>query len=82
MGGTAPTTQTWESCYPEGVPEGRLFNIGGATSSVEDYVAMEQRWVSVPNMPRAIRGDAAVALDGRLLVIGGVDGFCCAFCSC
>ena len=56
------------------VVDGRLFIIGGDTASVEEYVALEQRWVSVPDMPRAVTGAAAVALDGKLLVIGGTSG--------
>ena len=53
------------------VVEGRLFVVGGGTASVEEYVAVEQRWVSIPDMPRAVEDAAAVALDGKLLVIGG-----------
>ena len=49
-----------------------MFVIGGGTASVEEYVALERRWVSVPDMPRAVRLAAAVVLDGKLLVIGGV----------
>ena len=41
---------------------------------MEEYVTLEQRWVSVPDMPRSVHGAAAVELDGRLLVIGGADG--------
>jgi len=48
-----------------------LFVIGGGTAAVEEYVAAERRWVSVPDMPRAVRWVAAVALEGKLLVIGG-----------
>ena len=55
------------------VVDGRLFIIGGQTASVEEYVASEQQWVSVPDMPRAVCDAAAVALDGNLLVIGGDD---------
>ena len=40
---------------------------------MEECVALEKRWVSVPDMPRSVSGAAAVALDGRLLVIGGED---------
>ena len=53
--------------------DGRLFIIGGQTASVEEYVPSEQRWVFVPDMPRAVCYAAAVALDGKLLVIGGYD---------
>ena len=64
------------------VVDGRLFVIGGlinsdlveqSTASVEEYVALERRWVSVPDMPIAVWGAAAVALDGKLLIIGGTD---------
>ena len=34
---------------------------------------MERRWVSVPDMPRVVSDASAVALDGKLLVIGGWD---------
>ena len=59
------------------VVDGRLFVIGGGRASVEEYVAMERRWVSVPDMPRAVTGAAAVALDGKVLVIGGWDSSPC-----
>ena len=51
---------------------GRLIQ-NAETASVEEYVALEWRWVSVPDMPTAVVGAAAVALDGKLLVIGGSD---------
>ena len=38
---------------------------------MEEYVAVEQRWVSIQDMPRAVTDAAAVALGGKLLVIGG-----------
>ena len=38
---------------------------------MEEYVALERRWVSVPDMPRGVYAAGAVALDGKLLVIGG-----------
>ena len=50
-----------------------MFVVGGGTASVEEYVALERRWVSVPDMPRAVEGAAAVALDGKLIVIGGIN---------
>ena len=40
---------------------------------MQEYMALERRWVSVLNMPRAVKGAGAVALDGKLLVIGGID---------
>ena len=55
------------------VVDGRLFIIGGEMASAVEYVASEQRWVSVLDMPREVWDAAAVALDGKLLVIGGVD---------
>ena len=67
------STGQWEELPPlsedrvEATPcvvDGRLFIIGGGTASVEEYVASEQRWVSIPDMPRALVGAAAVALDG------------------
>ena len=45
------------------------------TVSVEAYVALEQRRVSVSDIPKALRGAAALALDGKLLVIGGDNHF-------
>ena len=36
-------------------------------------MALERRWVSVPDMPRAVEAAAAVVLDGKLLVIGGFN---------
>mmetsp|Transcript_118657 Transcript_118657/g.206634 ORF Transcript_118657/g.206634 Transcript_118657/m.206634 type:complete len:128 (-) Transcript_118657:279-662(-) len=39
-----------------------------------EYVALERRWVDVAAMmPRALKFAAAVALEGKLLVIGGID---------
>ena len=35
-------------------------------------MAAERRWVSVPDMPRAVLCAAAMELEGKLLVIGGV----------
>ena len=61
--------RTWATMC---VLNGRLFVIGGATAAVEEYVAVERRWVSVPDMPRAICFAAAVAWEGKMLVIGGV----------
>ena len=69
------------------VVDDQLFVVGGlqastlsshreyrnATASVETYLISERRWVSVPNMPTAVVGAAAVGLDGKLLVIGGID---------
>jgi hypothetical protein len=55
------------------VVDGRIFVIGGGTASVEEYQAQQQRWVSVPDMPRAVSAAAAVAFDGKLLVVGGRD---------
>ena len=43
------------------------------TASVEEYLVLERRWVSVPDMPTAVTGASAVALNGKLLVIGGRD---------
>ena len=37
-------------------------------------MASERRWVSVPDMPRAVFGAVAVALEGKLLVMGGEEG--------
>ena len=80
------STGQWEALPPPSilrsdaatlcVVDGRLFIIGGGTASVEKYVALERQWVFVPDMPRAVFGAAVVALDGKLLVIGGffVDG--------
>ena len=74
------STGQWEALPPLSTPrvdatlcvvDGRLFVVGGGTASVEEYVALERRWVSVPDMPRAVEVAAAVALDGKLLVIGG-----------
>ena len=48
-----------------------MFVVGGGTASVEEYVALERRWVSVPDMPIAVEAVPAVALDGKLIVIGG-----------
>ena len=48
-----------------------MFIIGGETASVEEYLASEQHWVFVPHMPGEVSSAAAVALDGKLLVIGG-----------
>ena len=59
---------------------GRLFVIGGMTpsgdpwtcgTSVVEYLEVEPQWVSVPDMPRAIISPSVVALNGKLLVIGG-----------
>ena len=50
-----------------------MFLLGGGKASVEEYLAPEQRWVSVPDMPSAAHQMAAVAFDGNLLVIGGAD---------
>ena len=47
--------------------------VGGDKAAAEEYVALERRWVSVPDMPRAVEAAAAVALDGKLIVIGGVN---------
>ena len=62
------------------VVDNRLFVIGGLelesnspTASVEEYLVLERRWVSVPDMPTAVTGASAVALNGKLLVIGGRD---------
>ena len=54
------------------VVDTRLFVIGGGIAGVEEYVPLERRWVSVPDMPRSVESAAAVALEGKLLVIGGV----------
>ena len=76
------STGHWEALPPLSAPrygatlcvvDGRLFVIGGNTASVEEYIAMERRWVSVLDMPRAVTGAAAVTLDGKLLVVGGWD---------
>ena len=40
---------------------------------MEEYVALERRWVSIPDMPRAVQCAAAVAWDGKILVIGGMN---------
>ena len=57
---------------------GRLFLVGGGnTASVDEYVAPERRWVSLPDLPRRVQHAAAVAFEGKLLVIGGVFGLNC-----
>ena len=76
------STGQWETLAPRSgrrwtastlcVVDGRLFLIGGDTASVEEYMAAERRWVSVPDMPREVWHAAAVAFEGKLLVIGGV----------
>ena len=75
-------------CHPSLCVVGnQLFVVGGlkarsyvshrdywrATDSVEVYLISERRWVSVPNMPKQVCGATVVGLDGKLLVIGGVD---------
>ena len=51
--------------------DGRLFVVGGLTASVEEYLLLERRWVSVSDMPTLVFDADAVALEGKLLVIGG-----------
>ena len=53
------------------VVDGRLFVIGGKPASVEEYVDTEQRWVFVPDMPSPVMYAGAVALGGKLVVVGG-----------
>ena len=74
------STGQWEALPPLSTPrvgatpwvlDGRLFVVGGHTASVEEYMAAERRWVSVPDMPRAVSWVSAVELEGKLLVIGG-----------
>ena len=40
---------------------------------MEQDVALGQRWISVLDMPRAVAFAATVALDGKILVIGGTN---------
>ena len=76
-GEALPPLSTWRASPSLCVVDGRPFVIGGGSRyeffavSVEEYVALERRWVSVPDMPRAVSNAAAVALDGKLLVVGG-----------
>ena len=55
------------------VVDGRLFVVGRHTASMEEYLLLERRWVSVPDMPRVVYAANAVALEGKLLVIEGRD---------
>ena len=48
-----------------------MFVIGGKPASVEEYVDTEQRWVFVPDMPSPVMYAGAVALGGKLVVVGG-----------
>ena len=50
-----------------------MFVVGGGTTFVEQYVALKRRWVFVRDMPIAPDSAAAVALDGKLFVIGGFN---------
>ena len=50
-----------------------MFVIGGGTASVQEYLAPERRWAPVPDMPKAVGYAAAVVLNGKLLVIGGLN---------
>ena len=79
-----PPLSVWRLHASLGVADGRLFVIGGrvhfnggpgdlypSTASVEEYLALEGRWVSVPDLPIAVAEATVVALNGKLLVIGG-----------
>ena len=81
-----PELSVWRLNASLVVVDGHLFVIGGSvrvsmfnafswseTASVEEYLALEGRWVSVPDLPIAVADAAAVALDGKLLVIGGKE---------
>ena len=74
-----PHTVTPRFCPPLSVVNGQLFVAGGmqygspyeSLASVETY--RPQRWVSVPDMPAEIYGAAALAFNGKLLIIGGTS---------
>ena len=66
-----PATKNWYATLC--VMDSRLHVFGGGTAFVEEYVAPQRRWVSVPGMPRAVYGAAAVALEGKPLGIGGIN---------
>ena len=45
------------------------------SSSAEEYIAAEQRWQSLPDMPLPVATAAAVEWQGKLLVIGGLNAW-------
>ena len=80
-----PDLSVWRVCASLGVVRGRLFVVGVAvrqsivpyltvaTASVEQYLPREDVWVAVPDLPIAVARATVVALDNKLLVIGGSD---------